>query len=150
MARITARLESASVLQVLEQLIERLGDASPATREIAGVLAFEAEEAFELERSPGGTPWEQLAQSTIEQRIKLGYWPGRMLQRTGRLAASVTSDFGPDFAVVGSNVEYAGIHQFGGQAGRGLKSKIPERAFLGISEAGEDEILELMEGYLSR
>ena len=54
---------------------------------------------------------------------------------SGILAASVTSDFGADFALIaagGAASDYAAIQQFGGQAGRGHKVTIPARPFLPV------------------
>jgi phage virion morphogenesis protein len=171
MAKITVRLNDTLVLDRLRQLLDNLGDLRPAMREVAGVMADEAESSLEGQRAPDGTPWETLADSTIEERTKLGYWPGRILQRTGRLAASISSDFGPNFAVAGTNVEYAAAHQFGaktkpteirprnkkalafgGRVGAKVNhpgSTIPARPFLGLSQDGEDEVLDILEAHLS-
>jgi phage virion morphogenesis protein len=121
------------VVSVVQLAAERLGDLSEPMRAIAGILLDATEQNF----ADGGRPaWLPLAPATIAQRTKDGTWPGQILQRTGRLAASVTIDSGADFAVVGSNVVYAAIQQLGGEAGRGRKVAIPARPFLPVSPSG--------------
>lgn len=46
---------------------------------------------FESQGRRGGTPWRQLATSTLKQRIRQGFGPGPILLRTGRLAAALSS-----------------------------------------------------------
>jgi phage virion morphogenesis protein len=60
---------------------------------------------------------------------------GRTLIDTARLKNSITYRAAPDSLTVGTNVIYARIHQLGGMAGRGRKTKIPARPFLVIQEA---------------
>lgn len=148
MAAIRIDFDNAEVKALLAELAGRMEDMTPAMREVSGVLADEAEQALEAESAPDGTPWQQLAQGTIEERTRLGYWPGRMLQRTGRMATSISTDAGPDFSAVGSNVEYFAIQQLGGRAGRGRRSEIPARPVLGVSDDGAEDILDIVGAYL--
>lgn len=53
---------------------------------------------------------------------------------TARLQNSIHPRAYKDRAVVGTNVVYAAIHQFGGKAGRGKKVTIPARPFLMVQE----------------
>ncbi len=68
---------------------------------------------------------------------------------TGRLKNSVTSRAYPGKAIVGTNVVYAAIHQFGGMAGRGRKVKIPIRPFLMVQDEDWPVIRRTIEKYLS-
>ena len=97
--------------------MRRGDDLSPAMETIAGVLVDNIEEAFQKEQAPGGQAWHPLSDTTIRRRDKAGYWPGQKLQQTGRLASSITSAFGKDYAIAGTNVIYAGTHQFGAKKG---------------------------------
>lgn len=149
-ARVEIGLDGgADAVEKLVLLGSRLDDLTPVFREIAGVLADETEQAFESESDPSTlTPWEQLAAATIAERTDEGYWPGKILQRTGSLAASVSTDYGADFAAVGTNKVQAALMQFGGQAGRGGSVTVPARPFLGVSEEGLDEVLDICGRYL--
>lgn len=50
-------------------------------------------------------------------------------------------------ARVGTPLVYGAIHQLGGSTGRGT---IPARAYLGLSEADRDEVVELVVDTLER
>jgi len=114
---------------------------------IVGIMLDSVEENFEKEGRPD--KWEKLAPSIIKQRTKKGYWPGRILQMRGELAASITSKYDKDSAIVGTNKVYAAIHQFGGDAGRGRKVKIPARPYLKIEKKGLNKIIATTNNYLT-
>lgn len=69
--------------------------------------------------------------------------PGNLKVRSGHLRRSIKTsvkETGDTVqGIIGSNVIYAAIHEFGGMAGRGLKSKIPARPFL--KPALEDNVI---------
>ena len=67
----------------------------------------------------------------------------------GQLASSVTTQYDDDSAIIGSNKDYARIHQLGGDAGRGKKVKIPARPYLHLTDEDFDEILSETKKYLS-
>ncbi|POZ60820.1 phage virion morphogenesis protein [Chromobacterium alticapitis] len=55
----------------------------------------------------------------------------KILQDSGKLAASVHSRYGDDYALIGAGgIPYARIHQLGGKAGKGRKVSIPARPYL--------------------
>ena len=60
--------------------------------------------------------------------------PGHIKSRSGHLRRSINTDvkeWGKDIVgVIGSDVVYAAIHEFGGMAGRGRRVKIPARPYL--------------------
>ena len=70
------------------------------------------------------------------------------MQVEGKLAASINTYYDNDSAVIGSNLEYAAIHQLGGQAGRNKSVKIPARPYLFLTDDDYDEILHNIENYL--
>ena len=94
--------------------LERAGiDQTPAMRAIAQELAYQTERNF----AAGGRPtWTPLKNPTERRK------GGSILQDTGALAASVTTDFGEKQATIGSNLVYAAIHQFGGKIKREASS----------------------------
>lgn len=140
--------------QRLQQALSGLAAAefnlAPAMRKIAQTLASETETSFRVEGRP---KWQALSEATLHmrlggakaykkdsklkasaQRIKDGGF--RILQHTGALASSITTDYDNTYAAIGSNKIYAAIHQFGGQAGRGKKVSIPARPFLPVDQNG--------------
>lgn len=125
-------IDDRSVLATLEDLRRRVTDMTPVMAGIAAEMASLTEARFAAE----GPGWPSLAQGTILDRIKSGHWPGKMLQRSGQLAASIQTEHGRDYAQIGTAKVYGAIHQFGGQAGRGRKVTIPARPYLPMDDGG--------------
>ena len=80
-------IDSAKLVAALRRLIASGRDLTPAMRRAAGIMHDAVEENFEQEGRP---KWKSLAASTIKQRSKDGSWPGKVLQRRGNLARSIT------------------------------------------------------------
>ncbi|HHG5551017.1 TPA: phage virion morphogenesis protein, partial [Pseudomonas aeruginosa] len=85
-----------------------------------------------------------------------GRGPHPILQVTNALARSVTTWADRNEAGIGSNLVYAAIHQFGGNAGRSHQVEIPARRYLPFDENGQlaagarQSILEVFLTALSR
>jgi phage virion morphogenesis protein len=140
---LAVEVEDRRVLEALTQLSSRVDNMTPVMEEISHVLWDGVEEAFARQADPAtGQPWEALADATVRQRSRAGHWPGKILQVSGQLVASFTPDHGPDFALVGTNKEYAVFHQEG-------TSKMPARPPLGLSDDSAEEILAVIGRYLS-
>jgi len=99
----------------------------------------------------GFQPWKPRKQEKrvvfLGKRIKARGKGGRytssnraILIRSGRLRRSIKARFSGKSILFTSDVEYAQIHNEGGQAGRRLASKIPRRRFAGRSAMLEAEI----------
>jgi len=145
---ITISLDDEQAQAAFAELIRRGNDMTGLMRRAAGHLAAVAEESFATERAPDGAPWVDLSAITKALRTRRGAWPGKKLQDSGMLAASVFTRFGPTFAEIGSNVPYARIHQKGGNAGRGRKVAIPARPYLGVSPEALQAIRDDMLGWM--
>ncbi len=111
-------------------------------RKIAGVLKQEAEFAFDNESSPEGVRWQALAPAYKKRRDEQGY-TGKILQKRGDLVRSLAIDYADNLAVVGVSEPYGQYHQFGTQ-------DMPARPFLGLREAGIEEIREILKRELSK
>ncbi|MCY0966139.1 phage virion morphogenesis protein [Parathalassolituus penaei] len=140
---------SPQILDVLNQLQQRAADTAPAMREIAGVLADGVEQAFADQADPAtGKPWQPFSPAYLKRNPKRQ--GGQLLQASGQLATSIQSDYGRDYAAVGTNKIYAAIHQFGGLPGMAPgPAAVPARPYLGLSPEGEQEIIEIVQGYLA-
>jgi len=159
MIDLTVTIDNAEINQRLGDLALKLEDLSPVMRPIAAELLSGMKQAFVDEADPKtGTPWQRLADSTIKQRTKLGYWPGKKLQRTGRLVSSLVSDSGPTFAIAGTNLVYATTQNFGANKGQFGTTKhgspvpwgdIPPRRFAEISPATTSTVLDLIYQFLT-
>ncbi len=115
-------------------------------KNIAGILAYSAEENFKNEGRPD--KWTDLTDITKENRRKQNKYPGQILQVSGQLASSVNTQYDENSAMIGSNLPYAAIHQLGGQAGRNKKVKIPARPYINLTDDDFKEIMHETEKYL--
>lgn len=78
--------------------------------------------------------WPQLAKSTQQERVRLGFSANEPLFRTGELRNSIKHEVSRDghIGFVGTDVPYAKYHEFG-------TSTIPARSFLGGALAQNEE-----------
>ena len=143
---IEIKIDNQKVQERLLNLAKRSENLRPLMKNIAGVFAYSTEENFKEEGRPD--KWTELSESTIKQRTKNKQWPGMFLQVSGQLAYSVNTYYDNDSAVIGSNLEYAAIHQLGGQAGRNKSVEIPARPYLQLTPEDFEEILSMTENFL--
>ena len=143
---IEIRIDNKAVEEALLKVASKCEDLRPLMKNIAGIMADAVEENFEQEGRPD--KWQELAESTIKKRKKTKHWPGKILQVEGQLATSITTQYDSESAVIGSNLEYAAIHQLGGNAGKGKKVTIPARPYLNLPEADLKEIIDVAQRYL--
>ncbi len=141
-------LEITNITRKLNQLDALLGDLSPVMQEIAAILENDVNEAFDNERDPTThAKWVDLDAKTIKQRTRAGKWPGKMLQRTGELVSTLTSDYGAKFARVGVNKDYATTMQFG-RADKHIPAR-PYLPFDGLHPDTAQQILEFLDDKLA-
>ncbi len=143
---IEIEFDNKEVHEKLLDLAKKAENLRPLMKNIAGIFAYSTEENFKKEGRPD--KWIDLAESTKKQRTKKRKWPGQILQVEGKLAASINTYYDNDSAVIGSNSEYAAIHQLGGQAGRNKSVKIPARPYLKLTDDDYNEINHEIEKYL--
>lgn len=142
---IEIRIDNKAVEEALLKVASKCEDMKPLMKNIAGIMADAVEENFEQEGRPD--KWHELAESTIKKRKKTKHWPGKILQVEGQLATSVTTKYDNENAIIGSNLEYATIHQLGGNAGKNKKTKIPARPYLKLEEKDLNKILDVAVDY---
>jgi len=108
-------------------------DRAQLLSDISEMVITETLLNFDDEKAPDGTPWTPSERGLIE---------GKTLQDYGHLRDSITYilDINADATEIGSNMEYAAIHQFGGQAGRNKSVEIEARSYLGITPDMQTEI----------
>jgi len=136
--KIEISMDSVAVQRALNALGQRARNLSPAFREIGAGVADEARLGFKGSQDPYGRAWQPLKSSTLAARRKgKGSGSAKPLLDTGRLRNSISFELlGQSGVVIGTNVKYGTIHQFGGMAGRSRKVPIPARSFLATRERG--------------
>ena len=142
---IEIKIDNQKVEKALLEIAQKTSNLRPLMKNIAGIMADSTEENFKEEGRP---KWKDLSEKTKTARKKTGHYPGQILQVSGQLALSVTTQYDDTSAVIGSNKVYAAIHQLGGQAGRNKKTTIPARPYLSLTNEEYEEILSLVENYL--
>lgn len=156
---ITIEVNDRSVLDALHKLAGAMADTTPLMADVAGVLLSESERQFASESGPLGA-WPGLSDTTKALRAKAGYWPGKTLQQSGQLAASVQVEHGNGWASIGSNKVYAPMQFFGGTTSAQSmipNKRIPARPFLpmnpethAITPEAEQTVLEVLSGWLDK
>lgn len=140
---ITIVVDDQQVQQRLNRLRLAGANMSAAMRKIANLLQASAERNFDRQADPAtGAAWAPLKPSTVARRKKIGKGPTPILEQSGILKKSLTSVHGKDYAVAGTNIVYAAIHQFGAKKGQFTKKQgrpipwgdIPARPFLGVRD----------------
>lgn len=125
MSGFSVTIDDTTVVAALGELSQRLGDMSEPLSEIGQMLVTEADLAFREQRDPWGDKWKALRPSTLRARRK-GKGAGKtahILRDTGRLASSISYSTETNSVVVGTNVVYSAIHQFGGEINRGASTR---------------------------
>lgn len=151
-------------------------DLSAPLADIGNAMAQATKLRFDRSVDPSGRAWQALAWSTIVNRASRG----RSMRRGGKLVArsgifrsafqrqvsgnarplmdtrthlynSLTYRLeGRNAVLIGVAPEWARIHQYGGQAGRGRKVRIPARPMFGVSIEDRREIIDILGNHLSK
>lgn len=98
----------------LNELLARMSNPRPFYEAAGNILVRSVGENFQRQSAPDGTPWMPLRPATIRARHRRGRSAIAILRETGILAGSIFHQVDDDGVRVGSPVEYAAIHQFGG------------------------------------
>lgn len=160
--KITINIDVTEINKAVEKLTALHRNTAPLMSALSQDMLSAVEDNFEAEGRPKWAAWSASYAATREG--------GKMLQRTGRLAASITAYHSASEAGVGTNVIYARIHHLGGQTkphvirpkhGKALKfgakfaakvqhpgSKIPARPFLSMTEEDRQGMQETVLHYL--
>lgn len=109
---IKIEINDGKIRQALQKLAKKTGNLAPVMRALAAKLMSITEENFHTEGARLGKKWAPLKPSTQRWRDKTGY-TGKMLQVKRKLLNSISSRADDDSAIVGTNLVYARVHQFG-------------------------------------
>ena len=145
---IEIKIDSQEVEHKLQEIAKKTSDLKPLMKNIAGIFASAAEDNFAEEGRPD--KWQDLSKVTKKLREKKGKWPGQILQVSGQLASSINTYYDNNSAIIGSNLEYAAIHQLGGQAGRNKKVTVLARPYLKLTDEDFEEIMDVIKKHLQQ
>ncbi|MDO4693055.1 MAG: phage virion morphogenesis protein [Eikenella sp.] len=181
---IEIQINTDAVQQALDDAADKLTHRAPLMRSVATRLHRAVDDNFNaqgrpewaglktgswLSRAGALTKHGRVSQARYNKKV-VG---GKILQNTGRLRNSITEQSDNDSAVVGTNVVYAAIHNFGGQTAahviypRNKKalawatgmypvkkvnhpgSKIPARPFMVLTPEDEADLVATVSDYLA-
>jgi len=158
---IKIRVDLKPALDRLKELRERGAKTKPLMRVVSGIMKHAVDENF---RAGGRPAWRPSARAKAEG--------GQTLIKTGLLAGTIIEYHDDKSAIVGTNIKYAAIHQFGGRTAAhvirpGNKkalfwpgaphpfasvnhpgSRIPARPFLMLTDADKQDIVDAAKVYL--
>jgi len=163
---ITIEIDDRSVLAALAALQRKVGNLSPALKEIGEDLVDSTQRRFAATTAPDGQRWAPNSQSTILRYLatKAGKLNAKGISMvTGKRPLTGESKnlnerinyqvVDGHTLLVGSPEKYAAVQQFGaakGSLGKGAPwGDIPARPFLGVSETDERSILSVLSDYLT-
>lgn len=143
---IEIKIDNKKVEKALLEIAQKTSNLRPLMKNIAGIMADSTEENFKEEGRP---KWKDLSEKTKTARKKTGHYPGQILQVSGQLAMSITTQYDNESAVIGSNKVYAAIHQLGGLAGKNKSVTIPARPYLVVTDDDFEDILSQTQKYIT-
>ena len=138
--------------------------------DIGEYLLISHRERFDREEAPDGSPWEQLAESTLRRKMLKGVRRekgknrksltkkrgigtkagainalarSRILVERGDLQDTLRYQASADDLQFGTDRIYGATQQFGDE-----ERSIPSREFLGLSEADQEEIMAIIDRHL--
>jgi phage virion morphogenesis protein len=119
-------IDTIPLQKALRKMLRKLEHREELMKRVAGDMMDAVEENFAQHGRP---QWQQLAPSTIRARAKRGRGPTNILLDRGLLHNSISMRFDENQAVVGTNVPYAAIHQFGGTIMHYPQSRLMRQTF---------------------
>lgn len=126
-------VDASELQRELGRIGKRSEDFSPLTPVIADMLVAYVNDEFE---SAGRGRWAQLEPSTLKKRRGS---TAQILKDSGRFAASIRPEHGPDFAAAVTDVSYAVYH-----ASDAPRSVIPLRNPFDVGDVAEPEALDMV------
>ena len=126
----------------LKKLTAMSKNLTPLMKQIGIYMLASTNKTFTKEGRP---KWIELSKETKICRARIGKWPGKMLQVTGRLKGSITFKASKDNVLIGTSVPYASRLQFGDSS-----MGMPPRPFLQFLSPDEKNINKITESYLQR
>jgi phage virion morphogenesis protein len=143
---ITITSNAVDVSREMKVIAARFGNALPAMQIIGQRVVKSVVENFMVGGRPQG--WQPLAPATLAAKKGGSILVGKGFG--GGLLGSIHAEPENDAVVVGTDKVYGAVHQFGGKAGRGLKTTIPQREFLLIQDGDYQEIKEDLGHFILR
>jgi phage virion morphogenesis protein len=109
------KVEDAEIRRAFRRAIDAGADPRALLDDVGAYAVASTQRRFEAEAGPGGVKWAPFARSTLRRMSPRRRASPRLLRDTVRLYSSLVHQVLGDTLLVGTNLEYAAIHQFGGE-----------------------------------
>lgn len=136
MIGVNVTVDLTSVQRGLEALYRKGRDTRPVLASLRNPARKDQVAHGRAQRGPDA-PWVPRAAATTQGRSKRAK-KARRRRLLGRLSSAVVTSVSRGGLTLQSQIEWSGIHQYGGTAGRG--ARIPARPFLWWSQEILDEV----------
>lgn len=146
-ATVLFQMHDQDLMDLVSRMGSRVNNMTPVMRNFGQYMILRTEERFEDEETPEGVRWQPLSQVTLAMKAQNNDID-KILQAQGNLLLSITPRGLKDGVKISSNMVYAAIHQFGGNAGRAHKVKIPARPYLGFNSEDLDEFKRIVKDWI--
>lgn len=136
-----ANFNAKDIINYLNNASKQLRDLSPIMKIARVFLKNTVDDNFETQGEATGEKWAPWSDSWKKRRIKMGRGSGKILNLEGHLRRDIRAKSGKDFALVGTNKEYAAIHNFGGNKNLKRNKTMPKREFMRLNKSKKEELL---------
>jgi phage virion morphogenesis protein len=123
-----------------KKLLDRGVNTRPLMQKLVQQLHFTVDENFEKEGRP--RRWRPLSIKYAAWKRRNRYSP-KILEKSGALRRSLTEKYTNTEAIVGTNVKYAAVHQFGS-----TKKNIPARPFMKVTPQDISNFTNIVKQYI--
>lgn len=125
-----------AVMGKLEKTVKAIKSPKEALTETGEFLIREFDSNFPTEGKRLGSPWQQLAASTLREKQRLGYGSKGILERTGRMRQNFQKEVRELYVRVFNPTTYFKYHQIGG-------ATLPQRKMISATENIKGKIFEI-------
>ncbi|MBE9102772.1 phage virion morphogenesis protein [Vacuolonema iberomarrocanum] len=158
MADFTTEISDADLNRAIGTITRRLDSngLQPVLQDLGEYLLDQVQTRFDTQTDPQGTPWADISPAWKTEKERRRGIP-KILQFRGDLRRSIVYQVQASQrrVVIGSNLPYANIHQFGGEIQRTGRRKGPytiridARPYLGLNAADRQEIIQIIRDHLA-
>ncbi|PZU43930.1 MAG: phage virion morphogenesis protein [Microbacterium sp.] len=107
------RVDDAEFRKLFDRAASEGVDMRALFEDVGAYVVMSTQRRFEAEAGPGAKKWAPFAKSTL-RRMSPKRKPPKLLRDRNRLYSSIVAQATGDKALVGTNLAYAALHQFGG------------------------------------
>ncbi len=142
---VNVEVNQADINRITSKITEIIQGAkfSDPIRDSMEVIKFQCQENFDSQGFTLGDYWAELADSTVKQRVALGYGPRPILIRTSYLRDSFEIEASEEDGSISNTAEYAKYHQYG-------TSRIPKRTILKLTSKSKNAIRLIFQQYIKK